>query len=90
MNPPYKKIMPWVEKASKEANGTTKIVGLLPANPDTKWFRYLLQFADVLLLPKRVAFLNEKKIPVRGNPRASMAAIWPGTGQITLWKTAEW
>ena len=39
INPPYSKTYDWVKKAYHEAmGGNTKIVMLLPARTDTKWF----------------------------------------------------
>jgi site-specific DNA-methyltransferase (adenine-specific) len=38
INPPYSKCFDWVKKAHTEADKGTKVVMLLPARTDTKWF----------------------------------------------------
>lgn len=60
VNPPYGagKIMPWVEKAGAEYfEGGVQVLMLLPATPDTKWFREAFYGSrGVCFLRKRVAF----------------------------------
>jgi len=61
VNPPYGpgKIMPWVEHATREDLALTGscIIMLLPATPDTKWFRKAFDESNGLcFLSKRVAF----------------------------------
>lgn len=59
MNPPYgKEIGLWVAKAAQESQKpSTKIVALLPARTDTKWFHdHVLPFAQIEFLKGRLKF----------------------------------
>lgn len=78
VNPPFSDIGAWVEKAYEETRyaGTT-VVMLLPANTDTKWFSKYCTKAEVRLLTEgRVAFLDQSKKAIKGNPRGSMVVIF--------------
>lgn len=57
MNPPYgREIGKWVEKASKN-----KVVALLPARTDTKWFHeYIYNKHEIRFLKGRLKFSNSK------------------------------
>lgn len=62
VNPPYSKIMPWVEKAIEERNKGKKIVMLLPVNSDTKWYLKLVENkARFLFIHGRLKYLGEQK-----------------------------
>ena len=58
-NPPYgREIGKWVEKA---ATSNTKVVMLLPARTDTKWFHeWILHKADIYFIKGRLKFGNSK------------------------------
>lgn len=57
VNPPYKKVMPWIEKALEETSVNKHIVFLLNACTDTKWFHHALDSgASVCLLKGRLKF----------------------------------
>ena len=43
VNPPYKDISKWVDKAIEEKSKGKNIVMLIPARTDTKWFRRLYE-----------------------------------------------
>ena len=65
MNPPYgREIGKWVEKAYSESRkGNCKVVALLPARTDTKWFHdniYMHYSVSVDLLKGRLKFGNSK------------------------------
>lgn len=65
MNPPYgREIGKWVEKALKETTkGNCKVVALLPARTDTKWFHdfiYSQEAVFVKLLKGRLKFGDSK------------------------------
>ena len=74
MNPPYgREIGKWVEKAYKEMEKGTIIVGLLPARTDTRWFHdYIYNKAEIRFLKGRLKFSNSKN----SAPFPSMVIIW--------------
>lgn len=57
MNPPYgREISKWVKKAYEESLGFCKVVALLPARTDTKWFHdYCYYKSDEIIFIKRKA-----------------------------------
>lgn len=59
-NPPYgKTIKDWIEKAYNEAKKGSKIVMLLPARTDTKWFHdyiYRNELAEIVFIKGRLKF----------------------------------
>jgi phage N-6-adenine-methyltransferase len=60
-NPPYSQISKWVKKASGEANSNTKVVMLLPARTDTKWFhKYIYNKTEIRFIKGRLKFSNSK------------------------------
>lgn len=70
MNPPYSRglIEKAVAKAAGERHNAAIIVALIPASTDTRWFQqYLLPYAHIDWLPKRVRFID----PATGEPGAS-------------------
>ncbi len=82
MNPPYSRgfIEQAVQKAAGERHNAEIIVALLPASTDTRWFQhYVLPFAHIDWLPKRVRFIN----PATGEPGTSP----PGGSIIATFKT---
>ena len=64
MNPPYgTEISKWVKKAYNEAQKGIKIVALLPARTDTRWFHdwiYMMYGVDVEFIKGRLKFGNAK------------------------------
>lgn len=74
MNPPYgREIGKWVEKAYNEAqNENTKVVALLPARTDTKWFHDYCIRGDIEFLRGRLKFGNSNQ----SAPFPSMIVIW--------------
>ncbi len=82
MNPPYSRgfIEQAVQKAAGERFTAEIIVALLPASTDTRWFQqYVLPFAHIDWLPKRVRFID----PETGEPGTSP----PGGSIIATFKT---
>lgn len=71
-NPPYgRKIGEWVKKASKN-----KVVMLLPARTDTKWFHeYIYNKAEIRFIKGRLKFGNS----VNSAPFPSMIVIFLGS-----------
>lgn len=61
-NPPYgKAIEKWIEKAYDESTKETRVVMLIPARTDTKWFhKYILPYADIYFIKGRLKFGNSK------------------------------
>lgn len=79
-NPPYgRSIGAWVEKAFNEAKSGTKIVLLIPARTDTKYFHeYIYGKAEIRFLRGRLKFTDEDgntKAPV---PFPSMVVVYNG------------
>lgn len=62
-NPPYSKCNEFVKKAYEEKmkNNANKVVLLLPARTDTKWFHeYVLPYAEIRFIKGRLKFGNSK------------------------------
>lgn len=61
-NPPYgKAIGKWIEKAYNESTKGTRVVMLIPARTDTKWFHeWVLPYADIYFIKGRLKFGNSK------------------------------
>ncbi|QHJ77211.1 MAG: hypothetical protein [Bacteriophage sp.] len=80
VNPPYgRKISEWVRKAFEEhfLNGV-KVVMLLPARTDTKWFHdyiYKLKDVEILFLEGRVKFEIDGK-SLNSAPFPSMVVVY--------------
>jgi len=55
-NPPYKNIMPWVEKAITEAERGSTSVLLLPARLETKWFDMYSVLCETEIITPRLPF----------------------------------
>lgn len=74
MNPPYgKSISLWISKAYQESLKGTKVVALLPARTDTKWFHnYVLGKAEIRFIKGRLKFGNS----INSAPFPSMVVIW--------------
>jgi phage N-6-adenine-methyltransferase len=81
MNPPYGRgIEAWVRKAYAESREGVTVVGLLPANTDTRWFHdYVMRASEIRFLRGRVKFLINGK--PKGTPNfGSLVAVWrPGS-----------
>jgi site-specific DNA-methyltransferase (adenine-specific) len=62
MNPPYgREIGKWVAKAYRESQNGMKVVCLLPARTDTKWFwDYIYHKAEIRFIPGRLKFSGAK------------------------------
>ena len=72
MNPPYgRQIGKWVEKAA--TGGAKRVVALLPARTDTRWFHnWIYGKAEIRFLKGRLKFSNSKN----SAPFPSMICIW--------------
>lgn len=61
VNPPYKRIIEWIEKGICEAKWGNTSVFLLPSRTDTKWFHLCLEKADEIRFIKgRLKFKGAK------------------------------
>ncbi len=99
MNPPYSKeeklrIDPWIEKAWSESQRGATVVGVLPFNPQTAWYRHYvygheLKHAamEVRQLSHRVTFNYPDGTPADNAPGNTCIVIWkPNPGYIDLWQ----
>lgn len=89
-NPPYSRIMPWVEKALWEVYSKRRcphVTMLLPPNVDTEWFHLGAHRATTYLLRGRIRFMDptgrKRMAPRDGN----IVMTFPGIGQI---QTLDW
>ena len=74
MNPPYgREIGKWVKKAHEEAKKGAKVVCLLPARTDTRWFHdHILGIAETRFVKGRLKFVGAKS----SAPFPSMLVIY--------------
>ena len=62
MNPPYgREIEQWIKKAYEETLKGVKVVALIPARTDTKWFQYCWKADYLYFIKGRVKFLKDGK-----------------------------
>jgi phage N-6-adenine-methyltransferase len=81
MNPPYSRgmgidIAAFVQKALLESECNT-VVALLPARTDTLWWHeYVMQAAEIRLLPGRVRFHTPEGMPANTATFPSAVVVW--------------
>lgn len=77
-NPPYSKILPWVQKALIEHEEGKTIVMLVPADTSVKWFKEAYRSCnEARFISGRLSFINaETQKPVSGNNKGSVIFIW--------------
>lgn len=64
VNPPYKEIDKWIDKALREREKGKEILFLIPARTDTKWFRKLYEAnCQIRLIQGRLHFNESKSAP---------------------------
>ena len=74
VNPPYSKVMPWIDKAIEESKKGNLVVMLLNVDTSTKWFAKLNEAkAHFLWFAERVKFSG-----LGANTRPSMLVILEG------------
>ncbi len=108
MNPPYAKaeglpLEPWLKKAWDESQAGATVVGVLPFNPQTQWFRSWVygQFIEakagwmghaameVRMLPHRVTFNRPDGTPADNAPGNTCIVVWrPNPGYVGPWQPA--
>lgn len=83
VNPPYgREISRWIEKAVKEVldnpdDKDLEIVMLLPSATDTKWFKRLWDYADIIFLTGRIQFVGAHGSGRGGYVLAYMSPLIP-------------
>lgn len=79
-NPPYSKILPWVEKASEQCRQQRQaVVMLVPEDMSVGWFSKALETADEVrvITDGRINFNNPATgKEQKGNSKGSMLLIW--------------
>ena len=62
VNPPYRNLSEWVEKAYKESQKPgTKVVMLIPSRTDTKyWHKYVMKASEIHFIKGRLKFGDSK------------------------------
>jgi phage N-6-adenine-methyltransferase len=89
-NPPWSEPAKWVDKAVQEAmDHGIRTVMVLPASTDTAWFAKAWQHGHILLLHKRVAYLNpdgSPSSPDRGTLIAYITGEPDGTCSLVDWQ----
>jgi phage N-6-adenine-methyltransferase len=76
-NPPYSKIMPWVDKAIEaQANGGL-VVMLVMCDPSVKWFAKAIEYCSEVrfITNGRLAFLNDG-VSQSGNNKGSVIFVF--------------
>lgn len=59
-NPPFSEVDKWIAKAKAEGDAGAKVVMLLPANTDTRWFHNIvLPFGDIRYMKGRIRFKHQ-------------------------------
>ena len=80
LNPPYSKILPWVEKAADQSAKQHKaVVMLVPEDMSVGWFSKALQTVDEVrvITDGRLNFIHSTTgKEQRGNSKGSMLLIW--------------
>ncbi len=88
LNPPYSKIKAFVRKAIEEVdNGNNRVLILVPARTDTKWFQEVAAEGMTFFLKGRLKFGNGKKASSAPFPSALIYLGGPVKGGMALW---EW
>lgn len=82
-NPPYSNISPWVDKAIESARHGATTVMLIPSPNGESYHAKALRHAKrLILINRRLAFINSAGEPVSGNNRGSCIYVFaPGPDQ---------
>lgn len=84
VNPPYKKLQPWVELFAKWKSSGATVVALLLANTDTPWFKHVWEHADeVRFVRGRIQFIDPEGLDRDNNNRGSMVVVYRGHSPVT-------
>lgn len=64
VNPPYSQISKWVDKSIEENKKGKKVVLLIPARTDTKYFRKIVNYGAIIrFITGRLHFNNSNSAP---------------------------
>jgi len=76
-NPPYSKIMPWVEKAIEAQAGGVGVVMLVMCDPSVKWFAKALEYCSEVrfITNGRLGFVNNGVVQ-KGNNKGSVIFVF--------------
>ena len=76
-NPPYSKILPWVEKAIEAQETGRGTVMLVMCDPSVRWFSLAQQYASEtrFITDGRLAFLKNG-VPQKGNNKGSVIFVF--------------
>lgn len=92
VNPPYHKLLPWVEVFAEWRDLGATVAALLPAKPDTEWFHLAATTANEIRVMKgRVQFIDPatgKPSKESGNNAGSLLIVWrpgPRPGYPLIW-----
>jgi phage N-6-adenine-methyltransferase len=80
-NPPYKKILPWVERARLAVSRTEakRVVMLLPAQVSSKWFTVAVTHGEVQTYQGRICFDLPPGMPNARRPAIANLVVIFGT-----------
>ena len=75
MNPPYSAPYDWCKKAAEQAQLGRIVVGLLPDDRSTKWYKEQCypKASAIYTTSRRIPFLDENGVPQNGNPKGGIA-----------------
>jgi transcriptional regulator with XRE-family HTH domain len=79
VNPPYSDLTRWIGRCCDawDRNEVEVIIGFFPARTETTTFRHrVFGVADVLLMPRRIAFFDEHRVKMAPAPFALMMCVW--------------
>lgn len=89
INPPFKNVLPWHQKAIEHATQQTKssfvcgasCVILSPSSISSKWFHECaLKYGLILLPTKRIGFVNPEKKDLKSSPDRDTIIVVYGSG----------
>lgn len=77
-NPPYSRVLPWVDKAASEMIKGNLTVMLIPSDTSVKWFKLAFEnCTECHFISGRLAFINaDTQEPVSGNNKGSVVFIF--------------
>ena len=81
MNPPFSKKLRWYEKASEESGCGVTTVGVAQVAIVTRWFRFVEETADLILVPnRRICYAHPKTGEIMRSPNfETVFPVWrPG------------
>jgi len=88
-NPPYSKPLPFVKQCVKWSNAGYAVAMILNMDTSTKWFDVIEKNASIVMpvTGARIAFLNGKGQPVKGNSKSQMLVYFAPFGRVGAMQT---